>query len=85
MYFVIQIPNSAKHNATQNNFANETLFLHKIITNKANKSIVNINGHTYTVEDRGGAITGNRIDIYMNSHAEALAWGVKYLPVQVAE
>ena len=46
MYFVIQIPNSAKHNATQNNFANETLFLHKIITNKANKSIVNINGHT---------------------------------------
>ena len=44
-----------------------------------------INGKEYTVEDRGGAITGNKIDIYMNSHAEALAWGVKYLPVQVAE
>ena len=44
-----------------------------------------INGHEYTVEDRGGAVTGNKIDIYMNSHAEALAWGVKYLPVQVAE
>ena len=44
-----------------------------------------INGNTYTVEDRGGAIQGNRIDIYMNSHAEALAWGVKYLPVQVVE
>ena len=44
-----------------------------------------INGKEYTVEDRGGAIQGNRIDIYMNSHAEALAWGVKYLPVQVAQ
>lgn len=44
-----------------------------------------INGQEYTVEDRGGAIQGNRIDIYMNSHAEALAWGVKYLPVQVVE
>lgn len=46
---------------------------------------LNINGKEYTVEDRGGAIQGNRIDIYMNSHAEALAWGVKYLPVQVVE
>lgn len=46
---------------------------------------LNINGQEYTVEDRGGAIQGNRIDIYMNSHAEALAWGVKYLPVQVVE
>ena len=44
---------------------------------------LNINGQTYVVEDRGGAITGNRIDIYMNSHAAALAWGVKYLPVSV--
>ena len=44
-----------------------------------------INGQQYTVEDRGGAIQGNRIDIYMNSHAEAVAWGVRYLPVQVAQ
>lgn len=44
-----------------------------------------INGVTYTVEDRGGAIQGNKIDIYCNTHAEALAWGVKYLPVQVVE
>ena len=44
-----------------------------------------INGVTYTVEDRGGAIQGDRIDIYMNSHAEALVWGVKYLPVEVVE
>ena len=42
-----------------------------------------INGQTYTVEDRGGAIQGNRIDVYMNSHSEALAWGVRYLDVEV--
>lgn len=42
-----------------------------------------INGNVYTVEDRGGAIKGNRIDIYVNSHSEALAWGVKYLNVEV--
>lgn len=44
-----------------------------------------INGKEYTVEDRGGAITGNKVDIYMNSHSEALAWGVKYLPVQIVD
>lgn len=44
-----------------------------------------INGHEYTVEDRGGAITGNKIDVYMDSHADALAWGVRYLPVQVVQ
>ena len=44
-----------------------------------------INGTTYTVEDRGGAITGNKIDIYFNTHSEAIAWGVKYLPVEVIE
>ena len=44
-----------------------------------------INGKEYTVEDRGGAITGDRIDIYMDSHADALAWGVRYLPVQIVQ
>ena len=44
-----------------------------------------INGKEYVVEDRGGAVTGNKIDIYMNSHAEALAWGVKYLSVEVGQ
>ena len=42
-----------------------------------------INGKEYVVEDRGGAINGNRIDMYVSSHAQALAWGVKYLPVEV--
>ena len=44
---------------------------------------LSINGKTYVVEDRGGAIKGNRIDLYVNSHSEALRWGVKYLPVKV--
>ena len=46
---------------------------------------LNIGGHIYTVEDRGGAIQGNRIDIYVSSHSAALQWGVKYLPVSVAQ
>ena len=44
-----------------------------------------INGKEYIVEDRGGAITGNKIDLYMDSHADALVWGVKYLPVEVIQ
>ena len=44
---------------------------------------LSINGKTYTVEDRGGAIKGNKIDIYFDSHQQALAWGVRYLPVEV--
>ena len=42
-----------------------------------------INGITYVVEDRGGAIQGNRIDIYMDTHAQALQWGVRYVQVDV--
>lgn len=32
-----------------------------------------INGHVYTVQDRGGAIRGNHIDIYVSSHSKALS------------
>ena len=42
-----------------------------------------MNGITYVVEDRGGAIQGNRIDIYMDTHAEALRWGVRYVELEV--
>ena len=38
-----------------------------------------INGNTYVAEDCGGAIKGNRIDIYFDSHEEALNFGVQYL------
>lgn len=39
----------------------------------------------YVVEDRGGAIKGNRIDVYMDSHSEALQWGARYLTVEIVE
>ena len=44
---------------------------------------LNIGGNVYTVQDRGGAIQGNRIDIYFSSHQAALAWGRRTLPVSV--
>ncbi len=44
-------------------------------------SVVIIDGHTYTVEDVGGAIEGNRIDIFMDSHEEALQAGVRTVEV----
>lgn len=40
-----------------------------------------INGHTYVAEDTGGAIKGNRIDIFVNTHQEALNKGVYYAKV----
>ena len=37
-----------------------------------------LNGYgTFYVEDRGGAIKGNRIDRFFNTHQQALNWGVK--------
>ena len=39
----------------------------------------------YTVEDRGGAITGNKIDVYFNSHSEALQFGRRNLQIRVVE
>ncbi len=35
------------------------------------------------VKDTGGALKGNHIDLYFNSHREAVKWGVKYLKVAV--
>lgn len=36
-----------------------------------------------TVEDRGGAIQGQRIDLFFRTHKEALKWGRKTVTVQV--
>jgi 3D (Asp-Asp-Asp) domain-containing protein len=44
-------------------------------------STVYIDGKEYVAEDVGGAIKGNRIDIYSSSHDEALNLGVKYSSV----
>ncbi len=44
-----------------------------------------INGKIYTAEDTGGAIKGNRIDIYFESHTEALYFGRQKAQVYLAE
>lgn len=42
-----------------------------------------INGNTYIVEDCGGGINGNRLDIYFASHTDALRFGVQTVEVEV--
>lgn len=44
-------------------------------------SQVEINGHTYTAHDTGGAIKGNRIDVYFDSHQDARNFGVQFAEV----
>lgn len=39
---------------------------------------------TYTVEDRGGAIKGKKIDIFVSSNSVARKYGVKYANVYLA-
>lgn len=36
-----------------------------------------IDGHKYIAEDTGSGITGNKIDIYVSTHEEALRLGIK--------
>ena len=38
-----------------------------------------------SVEDRGGAIKGNRLDVYFDTHKEALIWGRQTVTVQIWE
>ena len=44
-----------------------------------------IDGHEYIVEDCGGAINGNRIDIYFESHEDALQFGVQTVTVEILQ
>ena len=41
------------------------------------------NGRAVPVMDRGGAIKGNHIDVFLDTHEQALQWGVQFLPVEV--
>lgn len=41
------------------------------------------NSQPVKVLDRGGAIKGNRLDVFFATHEEALEWGVHYLKVNV--
>ena len=41
------------------------------------------NARPVKVLDRGGAIKGNRLDVFFHSHQQALNWGVRYINVKV--
>lgn len=41
------------------------------------------NGKEYVAEDTGGAIKGNKIDIYFDSHGEALEFGRQTIEIEV--
>lgn len=47
------------------------------------KTKVIINDKIYEAQDCGGAIKGNRIDVYFESHDDALEFGVQYAEVFV--
>lgn len=40
-------------------------------------SIIRINGQEYTAEDCGGGVKGKHIDIYFDSHSEAINFGIQ--------
>lgn len=44
-----------------------------------------IGGHVFTAEDCGGAIKGNRIDVYVNDHDRAQALGVNHADVYLVK
>lgn len=44
---------------------------------------IRINGKVYVVKDRFGGGYTNRLDIYMDSHQEAINFGRQYLEVEV--
>jgi 3D (Asp-Asp-Asp) domain-containing protein len=47
-------------------------------------TVMSVPGYGYgRVQDRGGAITGNHIDLFFRSHRAAVAWGRKTLRVKV--
>lgn len=47
------------------------------------KTEVVINGHIYKAQDCGGAIKGNRIDVYFEDHNDALEFRVQYTEVYI--
>lgn len=48
-------------------------------------TVLVINGQEYEAVDCGGAIKGNRIDIYFNDHESAVQFGVQYADVSIKE
>lgn len=50
---------------------------------KFGTEFVDESGHTYIAADTGGAIKGNRIDVYFDSHQDALVFGRQTVYLEV--
>lgn len=61
--------------------ANHTIAVDKNVISLGTKVL--INGRQYVAEDTGGAIKGNRIDIYFDNHEQALKWGRQQIEIEV--
>lgn len=48
-------------------------------------SKVRMNGKEYIAEDTGGAIKGRRIDLFVDSHSEAMKFGKKLIEIYVEQ
>lgn len=48
-------------------------------------TVLVIDGREYEAMDCGGAVNGNHIDVYFNSHEDALEFGVQYANVSIRE
>ena len=47
-------------------------------------TVIYVEGYGYgRVEDRGGAINGNHIDLYFRSHKQALEWGKRTVRAKI--
>lgn len=56
----------------------------KLLIKDTNGNLLN-DGETYVVQDRGGAIKNNKIDIFFSSHSEALKFGKRTVYLKVVE
>lgn len=56
----------------------------KLLIKDTNENLLN-DGETYVVQDRGGAIKNNKIDIFFSSHSEALKFGKRTVYLKVVE
>lgn len=63
--------------------ANKTIAVDPRVIPLGSKVI--IDGYTYVAEDTGGAIKGNRIDMYFPTHQAALDWGIRYKQVSLVK
>lgn len=49
-------------------------------------TVLDVEGYgEWVVQDRGGAIKGNKLDLLMDSHADAILFGRQWLKVRIVE